>query len=336
MKKNSFTLFCFILAAALILTFFLSFGVGSYPMSPGTVCRVLWQGITGKGDVPPVFMQVVWQVRIPRIIMAILVGGALSVSGTGYQLLFQNPMVSPDILGVSAGAGFGAAAAMLAGGGLWLIRSVSFLFGIGAVLLTTLIVRLVRQRGAVIYILAGLVVSTFFQAMIAVLKTLADTDDVLPSITFWLMGSLGKANPAAAGHMLLLSVFCLIPPFLIRYHINVLALGEETARTTGVPMKRLRGIIITSSTLLTVGAVSLCGIIGWIGLIVPHIARFFVGAKFEHLLPASFLAGGLLLLIIDNLIRMKDGIALPVGVLTALVGSPLFVLIMLRERRALA
>lgn len=320
-----------VLIAALILLFFGSFLIGSYPIGPGTVWEILTHPTAAHPD--PAMAQVVLQVRLPRIVLGILVGGALSISGASYQTLFKNPMVSPDLLGVSAGAGFGAALIMLLGGSWWQIQSSAFGFGVAAVAAAWCIGRLFGGRNITVLVLAGVVVSSFFQALLSILKTLADPDDALPSITFWLMGSLGKADwddvllmlPAAAAALLLL--------FFFRHPIDVLAAGEAEAASMGVNVPAVKGVVVIASTLLTVSAVSISGIVGWIGMVVPHIARLLVGAGYAKLSAVSFLAGGIFLLVIDTIIRGIGAGALPLGVLTALVGTPVFVVLLSQARR---
>lgn len=317
-----------------ISIFFASFLIGRYGISPNTVVDIIlsryfeihqyWEDTLAT---------VVLQVRLPRIILAILVGGALSVSGASYQTLFKNPMVSPDILGVSAGAGFGAALAMINGAQWWEIQILAFIFGMIAVIVAYTIAYTFGEQSITILILAGIVVSSLFQSLLSILKTWADTENELPAITFWLMGSLGKGTNKDVLIMLPLLLFSLALIFIFRHQINVLAAGEDEARTMGVNVQLIKFIVVGSSTLMTVSAVSICGIVGWVGLVVPHLARMITGADFSKLSVTSFFLGGSFLLIIDNIIRGVEGVELPLGVLTSLVGTPVFVILLTKVKK---
>lgn len=333
-NKDGFKLKLFILIPLTIIVFFGSFLVGRYPISPKTVIDILISQIA----VIPRYWEgtmemVVLQVRLPRIALGLLVGGVLSVSGASYQTLFKNPMVSPDILGVSAGAGFGAALAMINNAGWWQLQTTAFIFGLIAVFTAYLIAYIFGRQTITILILGGIVVSSLFQSLLSIIKTLADTENELPAITFWLMGGLGKGTnkdlllvlPAIGLSLLLL--------FLFRNQINALAAGEDEAATMGVNVPLVKLVVIGSSTLMTVCSVSICGIIGWVGMVVPHIARILVGADYSKLAACSFFVGGIFLVIIDNIIRGFEGVELPLGVLTSLVGTPVFVLLLSRFRK---
>lgn len=333
-KDRGFAIKFLILLAALFAAFLYSFLVGRYDLSVGLIWDILRAQIM---NVPAYWEKtletVVIQVRLPRICCAILVGGALSVSGASYQTLFKNPMVSPDLLGVSAGAGFGAALCMLQNGRWWQIQMSAFMFGLIAVAAAYLIGRLFGQNNITVLVLAGVVVSSVFQSLLSIIKTLADTDNALPSITFWLMGSLGKADNTDLLVMLPATIGSLILIFLFRHQIDALAAGEDEAITMGVNVQLVKLVVVATSTMMTVCAVSICGIIGWIGMVVPHIARILVGANYSRLVPISFAIGGIFLLLIDNLIRGPIGIDLPLGVLTSLIGTPVFVVLLTRAKK---
>lgn len=332
-RRLSFWIKITALAALLCVVYIYSFIIGSVDISPLTVIDILRSQLV---EVTPywdgVLEQIMIGVRFPQITLSVLIGGALAVSGASYQTVFKNPMVSSDILGVSAGAGFGAAFAMLNNCTWWEIQLAAFACGTLAVIAAYLIGAVFGKQNLTVLVLAGVVVSSFFQALISIIKTVADTDSVLPSITFWLMGSLNKGDnldtlivvPAVIASMTLL--------FLFRHKIDVLAAGEDEARAMGVNVVLTKGIVIAASTLMTACAVSVAGIIGWIGMVVPHIARAITGATYPKLIASSFLTDGLFLLLIDNVVRttLTD---LPLGVLTALIGTPVFVLILLRTRK---
>ena len=325
-----------VLVLIMLLTglFFASFLVGTYPIPVGTVWDVLWSGITEFTPYwDPAVEKVIFQVRIPRILLGILVGGGLAVSGGSYQTLFKNPMVSPDILGVSAGAGFGAALAMLGSGSWAQIQLSALVFGLAAVAAAYLIGSVYGKAEVTTLVLAGVIVSSLFQALLSVVKTYADTDSQLPSITFWLMGSLGKGDMEDVGILLPVTGVCLLILFLYRNQIDVLATGEEEAAALGVNVKLVSFLVIVTSTMMTVVSVSICGMIGWVGLVVPHITRLFTGARYSRLIAVSFLIGGFFLLLMDDIIRGANSVELPLGVLTALVGTPVFAFLLVRSRK---
>lgn len=321
-----------ILASMAIIGFFWSFFIGRYPLRVSEVWDILrscFMDVTPYWDAS--METVVVGVRLPRIMAALLVGGALSVSGASYQTMFKNPMVSPDLLGVSAGAGFGASLVMLYRGPWWQIQASAFVFGAGAVLLAYLVGHFFGQRSITALVLAGVVVSSFFQSLLSMVKTLADTDDALPGITFWLMGSLGKVDNGDIKLMLPLALFALALLFLFRNQIDTMAAGEQEAAAMGVNVTLVKGVVVFASTAMTVAAVSMCGIIGWVGMVVPHIARALVGASYGRLCAVSFFIGGIVLLTVDNMIRGAMAVDLPLSVLTSFLGTPVFVLLLARS-----
>ena len=321
------------LAALLVVVYLLSFLIGSVDLSVVTVVDIIrssfmeveayWDGV---------LEQIVLGVRFPQITLSVLVGGALAVSGASYQTVFKNPMVSSDILGVSAGAGFGAALAMLNGCAWWEIQISAFVCGAGAVLAAYCIGAVFGKQNMTILVLAGVVVSSFFQALISIIKTVADTDSVLPSITFWLMGSLNKGDHVDVAVVLPAVIASMALLFVFRHKIDALSAGEDEAIAMGVNVPLVKGIVIVASTLMTACAVSVAGIIGWVGMVVPHMARAVTGASFSKLIASSFLIGGVFLLLIDDIVRSSFA-DLPLGVLTALIGTPVFVFLLIRTRR---
>ncbi|WP_165172518.1 iron ABC transporter permease [Adlercreutzia sp. ZJ242] len=333
MRDRRFWVKMGLLAAALVVVYLCSFVIGSVDASVPLVVDVLLSRLTGIEPYwSAVTDQIMLGVRFPQITLSVLIGGALAVSGASYQTVFKNPMVSSDILGVSAGAGFGAALAMLNGCTWWQIQLAAFVGGSVAVLLAYVIGAVLGRQNLTVLVLAGVVTSSFFQALISIVKTVADTDSVLPSITFWLMGSLNKGDNADLVLMLPAVVLSLALLFAFRNKIDVLAAGEDEARSMGVNVNVVKGIVIVASTLMTACAVSVAGIIGWIGMVVPHIARTITGASFSKLLGSSFLAGGIFLLLIDDIVRSSFS-DLPLGVLTALIGTPMFVFLLIRTRK---
>lgn len=330
---GGFALKMTVLCAVLVVVFLYSFLIGSVDISVITVIDILRAQVMDVEQYwDKVLNAIMLNVRFPQIVLSILIGGALSVSGASYQTVFKNPMVSSDILGVSAGAGFGAASAMLAGCNWFEIQVAAFACGFAAVTIAYLIGSVFGKQNMTILVLAGVVVSSFFQALISVIKTVADTDSVLPAITFWLMGSLNKGdNTDIAVILPSVAISCALL-FFFRHQIDVLAAGEDEACAMGVNVPLVKGVVIFASTLMTASAVSVAGIIGWIGMVVPHIARTVTGASYSKLIAGSFVIGGLFLLLIDDLVRACWA-DLPLGVLTALIGTPVFVVLLVRTRR---
>jgi iron complex transport system permease protein len=311
-----------------------AFVVGRFAVGPADVARVLWAALTGgHADVPPNVETVVLRVRGPRVLAAMAVGAALAAAGSAYQGLFRNPLVSPDILGVSAGASLGAVL------GIWLslpvvgIQALAFAGGLVAVTAAFLVAAAVRGRDPVlVLVLAGIVIGTLFGACVGLVKYLADPYNQLPAITFWLLGSLSAVTSAEVGAVLPAVALGLVPLVLLRWRINVMTTGDEEARALGVETGRVRAAVVAAATLMTASVVSVAGVIGWIGLLVPHFARLCVGPDFGRLLPASILLGAGYLLAVDTLARTMARVEVPVGVLTAFVGTPFFVWLLATSR----
>lgn len=279
---------------------------------------------------------VLFKIRIPRTLVAVFIGVALSTSGACYQGLFKNPMVSPAILGASSGACLGASIAILMDFNKMGIQVFSFLCGLLAVALTYGVSMVVsnRQRSILILVLSGMVTESLFSALMSILKYIADSEDKLPEITFWLMGSLASVTPTDAKVLMVIVILAYIPLYLLRWKLNVLSCGEEEAMALGMDIKKNQGVIIFASTLLAAASVSIAGRIGWIGLIVPHIARLIVGPNYKYLIPISALIGGIFLLIVDDLARSLVSVEIPLGILTSLCGTPFFFYLLLKGRKS--
>lgn len=322
-----------LLAAAVLGLAVVSLGLGQFPLAPRTVMTTLWSAIAGvPSGVPAAATNVVMDVRLPRVVAAMLVGASLAVAGAAYQTLFRNPLASPAILGVSAGAGFGAALGFLLQAPSTVVQASAFVFGLVAVVTTIGLAGRLSDASPVNLILVGMVVAAIFQALIAGLKFLADPIDALPTITFWLLGSLSRVTMEQALVAMAPSVIGAGILYLWRWQINIAGLPEEEARTLGVESRRLRLILIAASTLLTSAAVSVAGIVGWIGLLVPHMARMLVGSRFQDLLPVSALIGASFLLLIDDVCRGATSTEMPLGIVTALIGAPVFLHLLGRVR----
>ena len=303
--------------------------VGRYGLSAGKLLHMLWTRLTGgAADWSVSDEKVVFAIRLPRIAAATLVGAALAVSGTAYQGMFRNPMVSPDILGASTGAGFGAALAILLGAGYFGISLAAFCFGLLAVAAAWLVSRLSRSDPTVALILAGMMISSLFSAGTSFIKLVADTQQQLPAITYWLMGSLSGTRGVDIRFAILPMALGLIPLLLIRWRLNLLTLGEEEARALGINTALLRLIVVVCATLVTAASVSVSGLIGWVGLVIPHLCRRYIGNDYRKLLPASMLFGATFLLLVDNISRNLLAVEIPIGILTAFIGAPFFIYLM--------
>jgi len=313
--------------AALALLFVISFSVGRYPVSVNELLRLLWFKISGTpSGLPDAVETVVFKVRGPRVLASMVVGGALAVSGAVYQGLFRNPLVSPDILGVSSGAALGAVLGIYFSLGVVGIQALAFAVGLGAVAAVYLIGTFLRHHDPILtLVLAGVVIGTLLGSVVGLIKYLADPYNQLPAITFWLLGSLTGITAVDLWAILPAICFGLAPLYLLRWRMNVMTLGDEEAQALGVDTHRIRMVVIAAATLMTAAAVSVSGIIGWIGLLIPHFARLLVGPDFGRLLPASMLLGAGYLLGVDTLARTISTIEVPLGVLTAFIGTPFFI-----------
>lgn len=332
-KPNlSYNAILLLLAVCLLLAIIGSVTLGRYPIGLKELSGILLSRIR---PVEPFWTKtqesLLLQHRLPRILLACLVGGCLSSAGAAYQGVFQNPMAAPDILGASSGAAFGAALAILLRlSGSW-IMVLAFFGSIVTVLLVMFVAGRAKGKRVLGLILAGIMVSSLISSGTSLIKLVADPEDQLPAITYWLMGSLNGTSPADVWFALLPMAVGFLPLYLLRWRINLLTLGDEEARTIGVNARRLRAIVILSATLITAAAVSVSGVIGWVGLVIPHLTRRMVGNNYRHLLPASTLFGALFLLLVDNLSRMLFATEIPIGILTSFIGAPFFLYLITRE-----
>jgi iron complex transport system permease protein len=325
-----------LLVGLVALLCIVALGIGQFPIGPVQIIEVLSSRLVGwPSEVPDAIVTVILQVRLPRIAAALVVGAALAAAGAAYQGLFRNPLVSPDILGVSAGAGLGAVFGIFLSLPVIGIQLLAFVFGIATVSLVYLVASAVRGREPVlVLVLAGVVLGTLAGSMISLLKVLADPYDQLPAITFWLLGSLAATTPSDVLGAVPLVLLGLLPLHLLRWRMNLMSLGDEEAEALGVDARRLRLVFIVAATLMTAAVVAISGIIGWVGLIMPHIARMLVGPNFDRLLPSAMLLGGGYLLIVDTLARTIAVTEVPLGILTAFLGAPFFLWLLARGREA--
>lgn len=320
------------LGALLIALFLTSFVLGRYDVPLTQVARILLSRLLPleKNWTPNMEVAVV-SIRLPRIALACLVGCCLSLAGTAYQSVFQNPMAAPDILGASSGACFGAALAILLGFSRSGITGMAFAFSLLSIALVYLIGMRTRGSRAVSILLAGVMVSSLFSAGTSFIKLVADPGNQLPAITYWLMGSLSGTRLSDVGFALVPMAIGAVPLLLLRWRINILTLGDEEAATLGVNTGALRLAVVLCATFLTAASVAVSGMIGWVGLVIPHLSRKLVGNDCRSLLPASMLMGAIFLLLVDDLSRNLLATEIPIGILTALIGAPFFIYLMTRR-----
>ncbi|WP_221898928.1 FecCD family ABC transporter permease [Gordonibacter massiliensis (ex Traore et al. 2017)] len=323
------------LAVFMVVAVGVSLMLGRYPIAPDEAVRMLLGKVFPLDQTWTAQQETLFfNVRLPRIMLALMVGCCLSAAGAAFQGTFQNPLASPDILGASQGAAFGAAVAILAGSGAFAVSLSAFGFSLVAVLLVLLVSGRAKGNRVLVTVLAGVMISMLFQAGVSFTKLVADPTDDLPAITYWLMGSLTGAKldtnllmtsvPMAVGLAVL---------FALRWRINILTMGDDEAATMGIDARRLRLVVILAATLVTAASVSVSGMIGWVGLIIPHLCRMVVGANYRKLMPASMLMGASFLLIVDNISRLATTAEIPVGILTAFVGAPFFLYLITRKKQ---
>jgi iron complex transport system permease protein len=302
-----------------------SLGMGRFEVDFITVVKILSSHILPIEETwTQMEYNVVMTVRLPRIILALLIGAGLSISGASFQGMFANPLVSADILGVAAGAGFGASIGILLFGNGYVTQGFALIFGLAAIGFTYVIGGVRKNLPIFILVLAGVVTSSLFNALISLTKFVADPEEKLPAITYWLMGSLGTASYRdlyTAGPIILVGIIILLA---VRWRINLLTLPDDEAKSLGISVTALKWTVIAGATLCTAAAVAIAGIVGWVGLIIPHIARMIVGSNNERVLPVSLALGGAYLLIIDTLARTLTAAEIPLSILTAIVGAPFF------------
>ncbi|MCW4015185.1 MAG: iron ABC transporter permease [Candidatus Bathyarchaeota archaeon] len=318
----------FALTFTLFIVFLVSLGIGRYSIPVDKTVKALLM----QPNIEQVVKDVIFKIRLPRIVAATLIGASLSISGASFQGVFKNPLVSSHILGVASGAGFGAAVAIILGMNITMIQLFAFTFGIAAVVASFGISNLYKSSSALSLVLSGIIVSSFFSALISLMKYIADPRDTLPEIVFWLMGSLATVNTDDVFKTAPVIVAGITGLLLIRWRINIISMGDEEAQALGVNVKRLRSIIIALSTIITAAAVCVSGVIGWIGLVIPHVGRMLVGPDYKKLLPISTVIGAVYLLIVDDIARTLTTGEIPLGILTALIGTPFFAYILWKSK----
>lgn len=329
---------------ALLALFVLSFFLGRFPIRPGELIGLtayeLIDLIPGDhSNIQPFWAESVegifLNVRMPRVLLACLVGCCISMAGAAYQGVFQNPMAAPDLLGASSGAAFGAALGILIGGNSWTITGFAFLSSLVTVGLVMLVGEFASGSRVIGLILGGIIISSLFSSGTSYLKLVADPNDELPKITYWLMGSLTEAKMSQVAFAAVPMAIGIIPLLLFSWRINVLTLGDEEAETIGVNAKRVRIVVIVCATLITAASVSVSGMIGWVGLVVPHFARRIVGNNYLYLMPLTMIIGAMFLLGVDDISRNLMAKEIPLGILTSLVGAPFFIYLLVRKEKIL-
>ena len=323
------------LAVFMVVATFVSFMLGRFPIEPGQALAMIGSLFlpiepTWTDQQYSLFMNV----RLPRILLALLIGACLSAAGAAFQGTFQNPLVSPDILGASQGAAFGAALAILTVGGAFATSTFAFAFSMITVLIVLVISNHAKGNRVLVVVLAGVMVSSLFQSGVSFCKLVADPADDLPAITYWLMGSLsGVTSLADVARPAIPMAIGMAVLFAMRWRINILTMGDDEASTMGINAKHTRYIVLLAATLVTAASVSVSGIIGFVGLVVPHLARMIVGSDYRKLIPASALLGSSFLLIVDDVARLATSAEIPIGILTAFIGVPFFLYLITRKKK---
>ena len=321
-------------AIVLIGLFLGSFYFGRYGIESDNVVKVILSVFLPiEKNWPDSYETVVLYIRLPRILAAVIIGAALALAGASYQAVFKNPLVSPDIMGASSGASLGAAIAIFSGlSNLW-VQGSAFVMSLAAVGLSYLVSKRVKRDPTLALILSGMFISSLANALVSLIKFTADPNDKLPAITYWLMGSLANITVSDIILVIVPMLIGSVPLLLLRWRMNVLSMGEDEAKALGIETKHLRAVIIICATVLTATSISIGGLIGWVGLIVPHLTRMLIGANNRVLIPASMLLGGSFLLLVDNFARTITAAEIPLGVLTAIVGAPFFIFLITRRER---
>ena len=317
--------------AVLVVVFFLALLMGRYSVSP----EAFWTVITGGDPANAIDKSVILTLRLPRTIVALLVGVALSLSGLVYQETFQNKLVSPDFLGVSTGAGFGATIAIVLGCTGLMISFTAFLFGILTMLITVFIAKMFRSQSQTTLLLSGIIVGGFMSAGISFIKFMADTDKQLGEIVYWLLGTFSKATMKDVWILLPIVAVCALVLYLIRWRLNIVALGRSEASTLGLNYTFYRGLIIVISTLLTAAAVAYSGIVGWIGLIIPHLVRLLVGRDSKKTIPLTIMFGATFTIVCDIISRSFTASEIPLSAVTGFLGTPIFIAILYARRKTI-
>ncbi len=329
-EKRRYKLLLSTLILCIILLVIVSISLGRYSMTPKDVIMCFVERC--KGNIYDEKMDsIVFFVRLPRIVASLLIGGALSLSGATYQSTFRNPLISPDLLGVSAGATVGAAIGIILGIGFYQLQVFAFLGGIFAVFLATMLTKILKDRSNMMLVLSGIIVSGLMSSVLGVIKFMASEETDLASIVFWQMGSLATIKVEQLVVVTPIIILCTIALILVSWRLNILSLGEDEALIVGINIPRLRAIAVICASLLTACSVSISGTIGWIGLVIPHFSRLLVGSDNTKLFPITVLMGGMFLLIIDTMARTLTSAEIPLSILSGLLGTPMYAWLLYRQ-----
>jgi iron complex transport system permease protein len=333
-SANKFKVIFFTSAIMLMIFFAMSLVTGQYVVPIEDVIKIVFSNIIPiEKTWNSIQQSVILDLRLPRTVAAIIVGGALAASGATYQSIFKNPMVSPDLLGVSSGACVGAATAILLNANSTVIQMAAFAGGLIAVMITTMIPRLIRNESTTILVLSGIIIGSLMTSIMNIIKFVADTDTQLAEITYWMMGSFAMITFEEMLPLLPAIIIPIAAIMLMRYRLNVLSLGDYEAKTLGINIRKTRGIFILCSTLSTASCVCMCGTIGWVGLVIPHTARMIIGSDNKKMLPIAMIFGSIFMIFIDVLCRTITTAELKLGILTGLIGAPFFIFILFKQRR---
>jgi len=327
MKKEYVTFLTIFFVITPFVAAIICLGVGRYEMTVFETLETIIDGMMGR-EVDPTVQSVLFKVRLPRIILALFVGAGLAVAGTSFQALFSNPLATPDTLGVATGASFGAVLALLFSHNSVIVQFSALIFGLLSLLITCLVSKLNGKSSIIMVVLSGMVVSSIFQALVSLVKYTADTEEKLPAITYWLMGSMSRATVSGLLIGAPFIVIGIVILFTLRWRLNILSLNEDEAKSLGVDVKKIRVLVMIAATMVTASCVSMCGQVGWVGLLVPHAARMIYGSDNKKLIPAGIGMGATFMIIIDTVARASISAEIPVSILTALIGAPFFVLLL--------
>ncbi|GGC78786.1 FecCD family ABC transporter permease [Enterococcus wangshanyuanii] len=339
-RQSSFRQKKIILLGTILLFFIVlivSFLLGKYPITLNDFFGAVFNKIIPLEQTWSTQVEtILFKIRFPRIIMAVVIGSGISVAGATYQALFQNPMISQDILGASQGAAFGAAVGLFFSLTYEQVISLSFIFGILAVGAVLLLNRWLKSNSVLNMILIGMMIGSLFSSAVSFLKLVGDPTNTLPAITYWLMGSLSAIKMQDLHFAIPLILVGMLPIFLLRWRLNILSLGEEEALSLGVNSRQLRIILIIAATLITAAAVSVSGLIGWVGLVVPHFSRLLIGNDHRYTIPVSAILGGTFLLFVDDFSRLISTSEIPIGILTSFIGAPIFLILIVKSSRTVS
>ena len=332
-KKRYRTVFL-VLCALLCAFALVALSIGHYSYDPRDVIRSITETVFSQTPTDPAMDMVLFNIRIPRVLAAVLIGAALSLSGAVYQGVFKNPLVSPDLLGVSSGACVGAAAAVLLGLGMVQQQMLAFAFGLIAVTISVTIPKLIRNNTNLMLVLAGIITSGFMSSVLGIMKFVADEETELSAIVFWQMGSLTTVDGIDVVAVSPIAIACAAVLLALSWRLNILSFGEVEAKTLGMNVKLVRGVVIMCASCLTASTVCISGTVGWVGLVIPHLSRLLVGSDHRRQLPVSLLLGATFMLVIDTLSRTLTTSDIPLSILTGLIGAPFYAWLLYRQRAA--